>query len=761
VVLRADPASGRVVDLIPIGGQPGSIVGGSHAVWVASTLNGVIHRIDPATETISQTIRLGQAHTSGIAFGHGVLWVADTTDHAVVEIDTMTGSATRTFSLDVRPTSLVVGEGALWVADHDAGLVAEIDLASGQTVATIHVGNGPAALALGARALWVANSVDSTVSRINPETGAVVATIPVGSGPAALAVAGGSVWVANQYSGTVSRIDPRRNSVGGTIRFGGRPAAVAVTDRTVWVGAGPSAAVHRGGTLVLASSTQPASIDPAMYSQAPVPQFTGLAYDTLVTFAKTSGPGGLRLVPDLALKVPTPAANGTTYTFRLRPGIRYSDGRRLLASDFQRSFERLFRVHSPGRDGYIAIVGAGSCRRRPAACDLSRGVVTDDRTGTVAFHLTKPDPDFLYKLTDFGFSAPLPPGVPGRDAGYHPLPGTGPYRIASANRREIRFVRNRFFREWSHAAQPAGNPDSIAWRFSKSHAQTIQWVARGRADWSFDLISPDELRAIRARSPSQLHSNPIFAVEFLPLNTHAPPFDDVRVRRALSFAIDRWKITRMYGGPFVASPTCQPLVPGLLGYRRYCPYTLHPTPDGAYHGPDLAQAKRLVAASGTRGAGVDVWGASDEFVVPRQLTAYVGNVLRSLGYRVRVHLERIGSITVAARRSRQMSADGDWLPAYPTPSSYVPPFFACNGGYSNGYVCNRGLDADMARALSLQLRDPQKAAALWMRIDHEVTDLSYWVPTVTARVVELVSKRIRNYQFQPIYGFIATQASLS
>ncbi len=194
---------------------------------------------------------------------------------------------------------------------------------------------------------------------------------------------------------------------------------------------------------------------------------------------------------------------------------------------------------------------------------------------------------------------------------------------------------------------------------------------------------------------------------------------------ALNFAIDRWKIARMYGGSFVASPTCQPLVPGLLGYRSYCPYTLRPTPDGAYHGPDLAQAKRLVAASGTRGERVDVWGASDEFVVPRQLTAYVGDVLRSLGYRVRVHLQRIGSITMAARRSRQMSTDGDWLPAYPTPSSYVPPFFACSGGYSNG------LDAEMARALSLQLRDPQKAAAVWTRIDHEVTELAYWVPTVT------------------------------
>jgi ABC-type transport system substrate-binding protein len=512
---------------------------------------------------------------------------------------------------------------------------------------------------------------------------------------------------------------------------------------------------------VLASSSYPNSIDPAIYAEAPIPAFTGLAYDSLVRFAAASGPDGLRLVPDLALQVPAPTADGTTYSFRLRPGIHYSDGRPLRASDFRRTFERLFRLNSPGLGDYTSIVGAGACRRDPAGCNLSRGLVTDDPAGTVVFRLSRPDPDFLFKLTDYGFSVPLPPGVPARDAGYHPLPGTGPYRIVSASRTQIRFVRNPFFREWSHAAQPAGNPDQIVWRFSRSHEQTIGWVEQARADWSLDLISPGDLRAIRTRSPSQLHANPIFAAEFLHLNTHLPPFDDVRVRRALNLAIDRWKIARMYGGSFVAAPSCQPLLPGLIGYRRYCPYTPNPTQDGAYHGPDLARAMRLVAASGTSGERVDVWGATDEIVIPHQETAYVASVLRSLGYRVRVHLQRLGSITPATRRHHQMSTDGDWLPAYPAPSSYMTPFFSCNGGFGNGYACNPALDAEMKQALSLQLVDPRKAAEIWTRVDHQATDLAYWVPTVTDRVVELISKRVHNYEFQPAWGsFIADQAWL-
>jgi YVTN family beta-propeller protein len=759
-VVRVDPSTGNVDDRIPINGEPGSITSGGGAIWAASTLNGTLHRIDPDSDSVTQTVSLGQQHSSAVLYAEGELWVADATDNAVIQIDPTTGAVSRTFSLDVHPTALAVGREAIWVADDDAGTVTELDRSSGQAVATINVGGGPAALELGEGALWVANSNDSTLSRIDPETTRVVATIPVGSGPSALAAGRGSIWVANQYAGTVSRIDPKRNAVTQTVDVGGQPETLAVTVTSVWVGSAPRAGAHRGGTLVLATSQQARSIDPAIYEDVPDSEFIGLAYDSLVAFASTSGPQGLRLVPDLALAVPTATASGTTYAFHLRPRIRYSDGRLVRASDFRRSFERLFRVHSPGEGRYLAIVGAPACQRSPATCDLAPGIVTDDRNGTVVFHLSKPDPDFLVKLTGEGFAAPMPVGVPDRDAGYDPLPGTGPYRIERANRSEIRFVRNPYFHEWSHAAQPQGNPDSIVWRFSKSHAQTISWVLNGTADWSFDQLTTRDLRSIRTRRPEQLRANPIFAAEFLPLNTHIAPFDDVRVRRALNYALDRNTISAMYGGSFVATPACQPIVPDLAGYHRYCPYTSNPSADGAYHGPDLRKARRLVDASGTRGMSIDVQGITDESVVPRQEARYVASVLRSLGYRVQVHWRRYASISSATRRAFQLSTDGDWLPDYPDASAYLPAFFSCGGGLSNGYVCDRTLDTMMTRAESLQSQDPLAAARVWRLVDRRITNRAYWVPTVADRLVDLVSARVRNYQFQPVYGFLADQAWL-
>ena len=762
-VSRVDPASETVDDRIQVRGEPGSLAAGGGAVWAASTLGSTIERIDTRTDTVTQTVRLGNAKPVSLAFGLGRLWVADATDQALIELDPASGSVRQTFSLDLQPTSVAIAAGEVWVAGYDTGTVEEVDPDSGQTIETLRVGDGPSALVAGDGALWVANSLDGTASRIDAQTDSVEATIPVGSGAAALAATKGAIWVANEYSGTVSRIDPHRNEVAATIKVGGSPAALAATGGRLWVGTAALGARHRGGTLRLLTTSHFPTVDPALYDEGPAANgflFMRLAYDTLVTFEAASGPAGLRLVPDLALQVPIPTENGTTYSFRLRPGIRYSDGRLVKAGDFRRGLERLFRLDAPGVDYYMGIAGATACLLHPEHCNLARGVVTDDATGTVVFHLTAPDPDFLFKLTPYALSAPIPPGTPEHDVGLHPVPGTGPYRIASANATGVRFARNPYFHEWSHAAQPDGYPNTLVWQYSKSRAATVRAIEDGSADWTLDLIPPAQLRVLQTRFPSQLHTSPAPIVEFVHLNTHAAPFDDVRVRQALNYAIDRRKIAEWYGGPTVATPTCQPLAQGLPGFTRYCPYTLHPRADGVWTAPDLAKARRLVAASGTRGERVDVWGETDEVAVPTQEPAYIASILRSLGYRVRLHLAPGATITIVMRRTHQLSVDGDWLPDFPDPSSYLPQFFSCNGGNGNGYYCDPKLDRELQKATLLEGSDPARADALWTSIDHELTDRAGWVPTVDLNAVELVSRRLGSYEYNPVWGFVPSQAWL-
>jgi hypothetical protein len=79
-----------------------------------------------------------------------------------------------------------------------------------------------------------------------------------------------------------------------------------------------------------------------------------------------------------------------------------------------------------------------------------------------------------------------------------------------------------------------------------------------------------------------------------------------------------------------------------------------------------------------------VWGTTDQVGVPHQLPAYFASVLRSPGYRVRLRLVPSARMTSSLRRRIQLSVDGDWLADYPAPSAYVPQFFGCHGGLSNG-----------------------------------------------------------------------------
>lgn len=758
-VLRVDSHTGEVTDRIHVPAQPSALAIGQGSVWVASAVGGLVTRLDPHTSEITQTERLGGANPSALLVVQGSVWVADQTDDSLVEIDAESGAPRRTIPLNDPPTALAASGGELWAASYASSTVEQIDLRSRQVVAELPVGQGPSAILAARGSLWVANSLDGTLTRIDALTGTTRSTVAVGSGPESLAAAAGSVWVANQYSGDLAEVDAVTGELLRTLRTGGRPTTVLSSGSTIWVGTGPSTDRHRGGTLRL-SGVPPNSLDPAFAvtgSWEPS-QLTRLIYDGLVTFDNAPGPAGLRLVPDLALELPHATDEGKTYVFHLRPGIRYSDGRLVRAGDFRRGLERLFRTRSPGRIFYSSIVGARRCLRRPVACDMSRGVIADNAAGTVTIRLGQADPDFLFKLTEFAYGAPVPPGTPDRELRWRPPPGTGPYRVVQAGPNGPRLERNRYFREWSHAAQPDGNPDDILWHVPASHAAGVRDIEQGKADWSFDFIPIQQLRRIQRLDPELLHVNPAFIVEFVPLNPNVPPFDSVKVRRALNYAIDRREIARLYGGPILGSPLCQPLPPGVPGYVRYCPYTLDADRGGSYHGPDLVRAKALVAASGRRNTRIVVQAVSDAFTIPPGEPAYIARVLRSLGFTVTVHTVRLNSITPKGRQSFQLSVDGDWLLDFPSAASFLPSFFECGGPRGNHYYCNPGLDRLMRQATSAETSNPAAAARLWAKADHTITDQAYWLPTLNLNEVDLVSPRLHNYEYNPVWGFLADQA---
>jgi hypothetical protein len=130
---------------------------------------------------------------------------------------------------------------------------------------------------------------------------------------------------------------------------------------------------------------------------------------------------------------------GKTYTFQVRLASAIRTVRSSSPRIFKRAIERLFVVPSDagGASYYGGIVGADRCTTGKP-CDLSRGITADRAAGTITFHLTEPDADFLAKLA-LPFAIAVPRATPARTRVTRPLPATGPYRIAAFQRSRRRF----------------------------------------------------------------------------------------------------------------------------------------------------------------------------------------------------------------------------------------------------------------------------------------------------------------------------------
>jgi peptide/nickel transport system substrate-binding protein len=598
--------------------------------------------------------------------------------------------------------------------------------------------------------VWVANNLDGSVWRVDPASGRVTGAYPVGAAPNGLVVTPTGVWVTDEVNGTISRIDVRSGTVAHTT-LGGRPEGVAAAGGSLWVAVQAAGDAHRGGTFRAVSPTDGGvdSIDPQLSYFVTDWQLLSVTNDGLVGFKRVGGSDGNTVVPDLAVSLPRPSADGRTWTFSLRKGIRFSNGHELRASDVRSSFERIFKLGGPRLDFYSGIVGGAVCQKHAKTCHLSRGILVDDQAGTVTFKLAAPDPEFLYKLA-LPLAAILPAGTSSRV----PLPATGPYEIAVYKKnRLVRLARNPSFHVWSRAAQPEGVPDVIEFRMGGKPDSGFRAVERGRADWTPAFPLP-QVQSARIQFPAQLHVTPSPSIFFLALNTRRPPFNDELARKALAYAFDRSPVVAGLGGEVVAAATCVLLPPNFPSYRPYCPYVAkRGVPDS---GPDLARARALVRRSGTKG---DVVKTMKVITSPgpfAPMNVELVRTLRALGYRPSVL--KVKDVDHYYRHIYGVqlidAAGSGWTADYPAPSNFFVGVLAC---VQLKLVCNHALDRRMQQLSALATHDPQRASEGWATFDQDVTSRAFIIPIASSRVIDFVSKRVGNFQYHPVFGLLLDQ----
>ena len=511
------------------------------------------------------------------------------------------------------------------------------------------------------------------------------------------------------------------------MRTGSTPAAMAGADGELWTTGAPSLRSHRGGTLV-ASVGETVDLDPATggYASGSTP-FVDLVHEGLVEHRRTGGGAGVQVVAGLAVAVPEPTDGGRRYTFRLRAGLRYSDGSPVRASHFKATVDRTLQT-SPDTAFLFE--------------DLT--IQTDDAAGTVTVRLRRPDPEFLYRL-----SLPVTGLVkPGSD----PPLGTGPYRVAASGG-EVVLVRNPRFRPRLPGGRPDGFPDRIVHLPVDSFADGAAAVQRGKLDVfmpgpSAPADVADLQRQIGSRLRADLGAGTVLAY----LNTSAPPLDDRRVRTAINLAVDRGHVARQTGGADLAAVQCQLLPPGMLGYRPLCPFTAAPGPAEAWVGPDRDRARSLVSSSGTAGSTIAVWTTPER----RDAGRHLASVLRDLGYRARLtEFEHEGKLFEAATASdsEPFVAISGWIAANPAPARFLRELIGCGPPTGISRYCDRGLDRAIDRAEALG----DTPGDAWERIERRIAAAAPLVPLHTLRFPVAVSPRVANLQFRPITGVLLDQ----
>jgi peptide/nickel transport system substrate-binding protein len=385
--------------------------------------------------------------------------------------------------------------------------------------------------------------------------------------------------------------------------------------------AGSAGAPVDGGTLRGAIPDNPDHLDTGISFAVEGWELLEATNNGLLTFKKAGGGQQSVIEPDIATAMPVVTDNGRTYTFQVRKNVMFSPpvNRAVRPSDFQYAIERLFHVGSPGVGFYTNIVGADAYAAHHAS-HIS-GIVANDNTGTIVFHLVKPDGAFLDDMA-IPFAFAVPAGMPYKDISTDPQwrVATGPYMIKTYTpKQQIVLVRNPNFHQWT-AASPKGHVNEVDITIGTTPEQAVNETIDGQLDWYMEAVPPDRFTALRAQYPKQTFLFPRNNVTYFSMNTRKPPFDKLAVRQAVNYAIDRNALVKIFGGQGIPSETVLP--PGFGS--SYQEHHLYPH--------DLAKAKQLIQQAGATGASVQIWTTNAD---PAPKAAeYLASVLSQIGLNV-------------------------------------------------------------------------------------------------------------------------------
>jgi ABC-type transport system substrate-binding protein len=470
-----------------------------------------------------------------------------------------------------------------------------------------------------------------------------------------------------------------------------------------------------GGTMILTYQNDIATLDPATGYDWDNWGMEKWIYDALLDYD-----ADMNMIPHIA-DMPEVSDDGTVFTFTLREGVKFHNGRELTADDVAYTITRVLdpETMSPGQSFYFTIKGSEEFANGEA--ESVEGIeVLDDRT--IRFTLTQADASFLNVIAlNFSFIVPKEEVEKwGEDFGHHPM-GTGAFVFEEwVPGQKITFVR---YEEYFQPELPY--LDGVEVQIGVTPDVALLRLEKGEVDYLGDGIPPGEF--VRLTEDPAWKDRIVHSVRvhtgYIAMNTQLAPFDDVRVRRAINMAIDKGRIVQLLNGRGV--PAVGMLPPLMPGYN----------PDAKGYDYDPEAAKALLAEAGYPD-GFSTFIECISVDPEPKLCESFQNDLKQIGIDLEVRTLSPSTVIDDAGTPGKVpmvwSGGLAWIQDYPHPSDFYGPILGCDsavqGGWNWPMYCNPELDARELAARGMS--DWDASMEEYQEIFQILLDEAVWVPVL-------------------------------
>jgi oligopeptide transport system substrate-binding protein len=527
----------------------------------------------------------------------------------------------------------------------------------------------------------------------------------------------------------------RTGKIRPTTRISGRNTmkhlliSAAVLAMAIATPAAFAAAPKQGGAATITFNNDLTTLDPQVGYDWQNWSVIKSIFDGLMDYK----PGTTELEPDLAESYAV-SDDGLTYTFKLRDGVKFHNGRAMTSADVKYSFDRAVSptTQSPG-GGYFGMILGYDEVAGGKATSLSGIETPDDKT--VIFKLSRPDATFLHLMAiNFGYIVPKEEvEKAGADWGKKPV-GTGAFKFVEwAPGQNIKLERNKdYFR--------AGVPylDNVTFEFGQDPTVAVLRLKKGEVDIVGDGLPPAQFTEVMADPANkdliavgdQLHTG------YVTMNVTQPPFDNLKVRQAVNMAINKERIVRLINNRAV--PATQALPPAMPGYN---------TANKGY-AYDPEGAKKLLAEAGVGEISTELY-AMNVDPNPR-IAQSIQQDLAAVGIKAEIRsLAQAEVISAGGAGKAPMIWSGGmaWIADFPDPANFYYGILGCSGAVEGGWnwskYCNKDLDARAGNADAM-VKDDQLAERIeqWKAIFDDVLKDAPWAPVFNEKRFTYHSARL-------------------